>query len=133
MEQSESEEHSRLKRDLIAIGSDEEPEAKNSTQTTIVPTTIEQIPAPEDSIDQPTELPGHKKVHEKKLNLSSSSEEQEKDHGKKLKSSSSSEEQEKDKKVGKKVQEVPQKTEDVEIEYEGKPSMLPVIPPHLGV
>jgi hypothetical protein len=90
MEQSESEERSRLKRDLIAIGSDEEPEAKNSTQTTIVPTTIEQIPAPEDSIDQPTELPGHKKVHEKKL-----------------KSSSSSEEQEKAKKVGKKVQEEP--------------------------
>uniref|UniRef100_A0A914CBJ2 Uncharacterized protein n=1 Tax=Acrobeloides nanus TaxID=290746 RepID=A0A914CBJ2_9BILA len=129
MEQFESEE--RLKRDLIAIGSDEEPEANNSTQTTIVPTTIEQIPAPEDSIDQPTELPGHKKVHEKKLNSSSSSEEQEKVHEKKSKSSSSSEEQEKVKKVGKKVQEVPQKTEGAEIEYEGKPSMLPVIPPHL--
>ena len=116
MEQFDSEESSRLKRDLIAIGSDEEPEATNSTQTTIVPTIIEQIPAPEDSIDQPTELPGHKKVHEKKL-----------------KSSSSSEEQEKVKKVGKKVQEVPQKTEGGEIEYEGKPSMLPVIPPHLAV
>uniref|UniRef100_A0A914D3C4 Secreted protein n=1 Tax=Acrobeloides nanus TaxID=290746 RepID=A0A914D3C4_9BILA len=101
----EFEERFRLKRDLIAIGSDEEPEPQNSTQTTIVPTTIEQIPAPEDSMNQPTESSGHKnKVHEKKL-----------------KSESSSEEQEKDKKEGRRIQNMPPKSEGEEIKLEEKP------------